>query len=69
MKRKGRICDRIGWKERDDKNKKNMRSGREKEKYVKKNRQMKKEKADMKKVWHCKGRIRGKKEDKEKNIK
>jgi hypothetical protein len=69
-KRKGRICDRIGWKERDDKNKKkNMKSGRERKKYVKENRQMKKEIVDMKKSWHWKGRIKGKKEDKEKNIK
>jgi hypothetical protein len=69
-KRRGRICDRIGWKERDDKNKKkNMKSGREKEKYVKKNRQRKKGNADMKKIWHCKGRIKRKEEDKEKNMK
>ena len=40
----------------------------EKEKY-KKDGQRKKENADMKKIWHCKGRIKRKKEDKEKNIK
>jgi hypothetical protein len=50
-KRKGRICDRIGWEERGGKNKKkNMKSRREKEKYVKKNRQRKKENVDMKKI-------------------
>ena len=68
-KRKGRICDRIGWKERDDKKKeKNVKSGNEEEKYVKKNRQRKKENVDMKKIWHCKGRMKRKIDDKEKNI-
>jgi hypothetical protein len=68
-KRKGRICDRIGWKDRDNKNKKkNMKSGWDKEKCMKKNRQRKKANDDMKEIWHCKGRIKRKKEDKEWNI-
>ena len=34
-KRKVRICNRIGWKDKDNKKKKkNMKSGREKEEYV-----------------------------------
>jgi hypothetical protein len=34
-KRKGRICDRIGWEEKENKNKKkNMKREREKEEYV-----------------------------------
>jgi hypothetical protein len=46
-----------------------VKSGREKEKCKNKDGQRKKENADMKKIWYCKGRIKRKKEDKEKNIK
>jgi len=63
-KRKRRLCDRMGWKDRDNKIKNNMMCGWEKEKCVRKKRQRKKENVDMKKIWYCKGRIKRKKEDK-----
>jgi hypothetical protein len=46
-----------------------VKSVNEGEKYVKRNRQRKKENVDMKKIWHCKGRMKRKIDDKEKNIK